>query len=432
MSPTTPSPASPARAARRALALLLLINLFNYIDRYILAAVEPLIRREFFADSDDTAKTKMGLLATAFMVSYMVLAPVFGWLADRMSRWLIVGIGVILWSLASGASGLAHTFTLMLVTRVFVGIGEAAYGPTAPTLIADMYPVKRRGSVLAWFYMAIPVGSAIGYAFGGLIAKNFSWPWAFYLVVPPGILLGVLALRRKDPPRGEADAAAARRAGRPRLADYAEIFRVPSFIYNTLGMTAMTFAVGGISFWMPTYLQEFRGMPDPASANTIFGAILVVAGLGATLLGGMTADALRARFPGSYMLVSGASMLAAFPLFLASLHTPFPLAWVLMFLAVFCLFFNTGPSNTVTANVTRPGVRASAFAITILTIHLFGDAISPAIIGRVCDMTMSAEHPRGDMNKAFLVVGGAMLVSAVLWLMGARHLARDTARAQGS
>lgn len=419
-----------ARTARRALALLLFINLFNYIDRYILAAVEPMVRDQLLAADDPNAKTKMGYLTTAFMVTYMLLAPAFGWLADRTSRWTIIGIGVILWSLASGASGLAHTYLLLLLTRIFVGIGEAAYGPTAPTLIADMYPVERRGGVLAWFYMAIPVGTAIGYAFGGLMAKHLSWHWAFYLVVPPGITLGVLAFLRKDPVRGMSDAPAARPAARPRLADYGEIFRVPSFIYNILGMTAMTFAVGGISFWMPTYILEFRGLSDPAGVNTTFGAIVVVAGLSATLLGGYTADKLRARFPGSYFLVSGVGMLLGFPFFLATLYAPFPLAWVLMFAAVFCLFFNTGPSNTITANVTRPGVRASAYALTILSIHLLGDAISPAIIGRVCDGTRSPTHPKGDMNTAFLIVGGAMVVSAVFWLLGARHLARDTARAQ--
>src|SRR5262249_9058154 len=147
--------------ARATLALLLAINLFNYIDRYVLSAVVPVLKEEF-------PTGRMGLLATAFLVSYMLTAPLFGWLADRVSRWLIVGLGVIVWSLASGASGLAETYGMLLATRIFVGVGEAAYGPAAPTLIADYFPVEKRGRVLAWFYMAIPVGSALGYAWGGL------------------------------------------------------------------------------------------------------------------------------------------------------------------------------------------------------------------------------------------------------------------------
>ena len=117
--------------ARSALSLLLAINLFNYIDRQILAGVLPKIE-EAFLKGDVDAKTKLGWLTTAFLVSYMVLSPVFGWLGDRMSRWMLVGIGVALWSLASGASGLAEGYMMLLLTRCLVGVGEAAYGPTAP------------------------------------------------------------------------------------------------------------------------------------------------------------------------------------------------------------------------------------------------------------------------------------------------------------
>jgi MFS family permease len=168
-----------------------------------------------------------------------------------------------------------------------------------------------------------------------------------------------------------------------------------------------------------------------AKVSTIFGGIVVVGGLLATLAGGYTADRLRARYPGSYFLVSGISMLAGFPFFLGVLYAPFPLAWVFMFLAVFCLFFNTGPSNTIIANVTHPSARATAFAVTIFCIHAFGDAISPAIIGRLTDSTRGPEHPAGNMTLAFMVVGVSILVGGVVWLLGVPRLARDTARVTG-
>src|SRR5438874_9578370 len=166
-----------ARSARFALALLLAINLFNYIDRYVLAAVEPEIGHEFFSLAPDDPATleKTGSLATAFLISYMLTAPLFGWLADRMSRWILIGISVMLWSLASGASGLAATFLMLLITRLFVGIGEAGYGPAAPTIIADLYPIQRRGALLAWFYLAIPVGSALGYVIGWYLGVKLGW-----------------------------------------------------------------------------------------------------------------------------------------------------------------------------------------------------------------------------------------------------------------
>src|SRR5262249_26274462 len=162
---------------------------------------------------------------------------------------------------------------------------------------------------------------------------------------------GALCFLMREPPRGQADAVTHRTA---RWADYKLILATPSYVLNTLGMTAMTFAVGGIAYWMPRYVHFNRGEPNLDMVNLIFGGIVVVSGLFATLLGGIAGDKLRSRYPGSYFLVSGWVMLLAFPLMLAILVVPFPWAWVFVFLTVFCLFFNTGPTNTVLANVTHP------------------------------------------------------------------------------
>ncbi|MDP9254475.1 MAG: MFS transporter, partial [Verrucomicrobiota bacterium] len=342
-----------------ALALLLWINLFNYIDRQLLSAVEPEIRAAFFPPDDLNAMAKTGTLGMFFLVTYMLAAPALGWLGDRFSRWVIVGICVILWSLASGASGLATSFGMLVATRIFVGIGEGGYGPAAPTILADLYSLQKRGRVLAIFCAAIPVGSALGYVLGGLIKVHLDWRWAFYLMTPPGLFLGLLCFTQRDPrERGTS----IKKPPPPAWDDYLTLFRTPSYVFNTLAQTAMTFAIGGLGFWMPAYLQ-FRHQPP--SALPIFGGIIVIAGLISTLLGGFVADRLRARYGGSYFLVSGVGMLMAFPLFLAMLFTPFPFAWLFLFGAVFLGFLNTGPSNAALANVSLPSVRATAFALNI-------------------------------------------------------------------
>jgi MFS family permease len=188
--PASPSERqTPFPGARSALVFLLLVNLFNYIDRYVLAAVVGPIKRTYFGEGGFAGREDvlsralnwfqqhvgfkpddacLGLLATALMAMYMIASPLFARLAERRSRWGLVGIGVILWSLASGASGLAGTFLALLLTRCLVGIGEAAYGPVAPTVLSDYYPVKQRGRVLAWFYVALPVGTALGFMLGEL------------------------------------------------------------------------------------------------------------------------------------------------------------------------------------------------------------------------------------------------------------------------
>ncbi len=402
--------------ARSSLALLLSINLFCYIDRYILAAILPALKSEFLA-GDPNINSKAGLLGTAFLVSYMLVAPLFGWLADRYSRWMIIGLSVALWSLASGASGLATSFTMLLLTRVFLGIGEAGYGPAAPTIISDLYPLANRGRVLAWFFMAIPVGSAIGYAFGGWAHGHLGWRWAFYLVAPPGLLLAGLCALMKDPRR-----AAASPTPHPKpkatLADYKKLLKIPSLITNILAQTAMTFAIGGLSYWAPTYITEARGLPL-GRVNIIFGVILVVAGLVSTLLGGWLGDRLRTRFPGSYFLVSGIGMMLGFPATIAMLYVPFPMAWVFIFLAMFFLFLNIGPSNTAIANVTPPSMRATAFALNILVIHALGDALSPVLIGWIKD--------RSDWNLSFFTVSTVMLLAGIIWLCSMKSLVTDTA-----
>ena len=218
------------RFARISLGLLLLINLVNYIDRYIIASVVVPIQKELLPN-DPSADEKMGYLQTAFLISYMVLSPLFGLMGDRYRRWVIIGIGVILWSLASGASGLAHTYMLLLLTRIFVGVGEAAYAPLAPTIISDLYPVEERGKKMSWFYMAIPVGSAIGYAVGGFGQRIATWHWAFFAMVVPGIILGAWALFMREPPRGQ------QVRHKATMQEYLSLLKNRSYVLNCAGMT---------------------------------------------------------------------------------------------------------------------------------------------------------------------------------------------------
>ena len=400
--------------ARSALFLLLAINLFNYIDRQILAALEPDIRATFFAVGDVNAMTKTGFLGDAFFVTYMLSAPILGLLADRFSRWIIVGCAVILWSLASGGSGLAATFAILFATRVCVGIGEGGYGPAAPTILSDLFPIETRGRIMAIFYAAIPVGSALGYVIGGLIGAHLGWRWAFYLVAPPGLLLGLLCFWQRDP---RVAANHQQKSSRRSISDYLNLFRTRSYLLNCIAMTLMTFVTGGLGFWVPAYLR-YRNQ-SPAVGMTIFGLITVVAGLVSTLLGGVIADRLRSRLPGSYFWVSGIGMLIACPIFVVALYIPFPAAWVAMFLAIFFLFLNTGPSNTALANVSLPAVRATAFAVNILVIHALGDVQAFWLLGYIGGHT--------NMRVAFLVVSGIIFASGLAWLLGVKYLPADTA-----
>ncbi|MBK9621627.1 MAG: MFS transporter [Candidatus Obscuribacter sp.] len=313
--PPDPSQSGPQVAlpgAKAAMALLLGINLFNYIDRQVLSAVVPQIKESLLAYQDHASpvvafllkvlgtmlggnaeNTMVSLLSMAFLVSYIIAAPLLSSLPVK--RWWIICGGVIIWSLASGGSGMATGFGILLLTRCLVGIGEAAYGPVAPSILADYFPVASRGKALSWFYLAIPVGSALGFVLGGLVGSTLGWQWAFYVVVPPGIILGLLCLLMKDP-RVPPKQSLAREQSR--MTQYRGFLKNRSFVLNTLAMTLMTFAIGGMAFWMPTYIHEYRNAGSLASVNIIFGAILVLSGLTATLLGGYLGRQARAAVQG--------------------------------------------------------------------------------------------------------------------------------------
>jgi predicted MFS family arabinose efflux permease len=308
---------------------------------------------------------------------------------------------------------------------MFVGVGEAAYGTTAPTIISDLFVKQRRGSALSLFYVAIPVGSALGYVFGGLIGPPLGWRAAFFVVGLPGLLVGALAYRMAEPRRGASEEVAAdeleryleRKVG---WRDYLTLLGNRSYLLNTAGMTAFTYAIGGISYWIPTFLAQERGL-SLARANLMFGGITVVCGIVGTLAGGRLADRLAPRLPGAYFLVSGLGMLLAFPLFYLALRSQQPAVYWVGFAATeLLLFLNTGPSNTVLVNVTAPRIRTTAFAINVLLIHALGDAISPVVMGAIAD--------RSDLASAFRSTTLVVALSGVLWTVGTRFYRRDSER----
>ncbi len=402
---------------RYALGLLLAVNLLNYIDRQVLFAVFPLIKTDL-----QLSDTALGFLGSAFMFSYMLFAPLFGWLGDHWSRTRLASGGLVLWSLATALAGFAPGYKTLLAARAVVGVGEASFGTVSPGLVSDFFPKEQRGRVLAWFYVAIPVGSALGYLLGGLLGQRFGWHAAFLLVGVPGLLLAVpLALLRTSP-RGGDDASPQVSTGKVSTG-YSDLFRNRSFVCNTLAMAAMTFAIGGLAQWIPSFLYRVHSL-DVAKANMMFGATTVLAGILGTLAGGWLGDRWQKKSGKGYLLVSGWGFL---------IGTPFA-AWAILapgltgcmtaiFIAEFFLFLNTGPLNTVIINVTDPAVRAMAFAVNIFFIHALGDAVSPSILGWLSD--------RWGLQSALLITPGAMLIAGLLCFVCGRFVVRDMAHVEG-
>lgn len=401
-----------SRAARWALGLLLAVNLVNYLDRQVLYSLLPLIQ-----GSLSLSDAQAGRLASAFMIVYMLAAPPIGYWADRGGRRVWISVGVLLWSLATAASGLAYTYPALLAARAAVGIGEACYGAISPSFVAEHFPAPRRGWVLALFSMAIPVGSALGYICGGAVGQRFGWRPAFFMVGLPGLLLAALCARLPEPPREpRADERPAEFSG------YLSLFKIPSFVCCTLAGAAMTFALGGFAVWMPSFFVRQWGM-DVARAGTCFGAITVVSGIIGSLAGGWLADRLQAYTSRAYFVVSGAGLLLGMPLAMAALKAPtFAGAVILLLFAEFFLFLNMGPLNAVIVAVTPLRERSMAFAANILVIHALGDAASPWLIGAWSD--------RLGLRTALVLASLALGLAGAFCAWGLKHYDQDCAQAR--
>jgi len=394
-----------ARPALVALLLLFGLNLLNFIDRYILPGAQPLIQNEFHASDE-----RMGALTTALFVTYMLTAPFTGWLGDRFRRKPLIVTGAVLWSLATLATYWVHDYWSLYFRHALVGVGEATFSIFAPAVLSDFFPARERNRILSIFYLAIPVGAALGYLLGGQVGERFGWRAPFFIGAIPGLLIaGAYALFASEPARGQSDAELVKRLTPGEMfGNGLGLFRNPAYLCATLGMAMMVFAMGGISTWMPTFLHRFAGM-SVGKAGTILGAITVVDGLAGTAVGGWLAQRwLRTDHRALYLL-SAWSMILTLPAAAIVFFGPGQWSIPALFVAEFFLFLNTGPLNAAICNAVGAEVRSSAIALNLFLIHALGDAFSPQIIGHIADMPHSTLRIGLGLTLVTLVVSGMLL-----------------------
>lgn len=390
------------KSAITALVLLTALNFLNYIDRNVLYAVQPLIEKEFHLDD-----AKIGFLTSAFFICYMVAAPLIGPLADRYSRKWIMAAGAFVWSGATLLSAVTHTYDELLLRHVIVGIGEATFVAISPAFLADLFPENIRGRIMGFFYLATPVGSALGFIVGGYLGHHYGWRTPFMICGVPGFLLGLAVLGLREPVRGASD----------HLADSVERGSIAGLIRNkaywtiTLGAAMMTFAIGGLQVWMPTFLVRMHHLRLD-EANTIFGGMTVVSGVGATLLGGWLGDRLLRRTPAAYQLVSAVGMALSIPAVIVAIFSHGWAMYPAIFLGEFFLLLNTAPLNAALVNSVSARIRATALAVNVFTIHALGDAFSPTLIGYVSD--------RSNLQIGLSLMVVAVALSAAVLFYGMR------------
>jgi MFS transporter, Spinster family, sphingosine-1-phosphate transporter len=373
---TTSSARARISPAFATLIILIVLNLLNYIDRYIVSGEVQPIQREFRATDQ-----QMGALSTAFFFVYMFAAPLTGWLGDRFRRKPLIIAGATLWSLATLAAIWIHSYSTFFARQALVGIGEATFGIFGPAVLSDLYPERDRNRILSIFYVAIPVGAALGWIAGGQIGSHWGWRTPFLVCALPGFVAAACyGLMACEPERGSTDQVT------PDLkrTTVVGVLKNPAFLSATFGLAMLTFAMGGISFWVPEFLRRSAGLSMGDSSLAV-GAITIVDGIAGTLIGGAIAQRwLRTNHRALYLL-SAWSVALTIPCGVLLFFGPHSLAIPSLLAAEFFLFLNTGPLNTAIVNSVNGPVRATAISINLFCIHAFGDTFSPQIIGAVSD-----------------------------------------------
>jgi MFS family permease len=394
------------------LVLLIGLNLLNYIDRYILPGEISLIQREFHATDQ-----QMGALTTALFFFYMFTAPATGWLGDRFRRKPLIIGGAVLWSLATLGTAWVHDYWTLYIRHALVGVGEATFGIFAPAVLADFYPERDRNRILSIFYLAIPVGAALGYVAGGELGSLWGWRAPFLICAVPGLVIAALyGWIGCEPERGSSDHV------KPTLSrtSFRGLFSNPAYLTGTFGLAMLTFAMGGISAWVPEFLRRSAGL-SVGNASQVVGAITVIDGIAGTLIGGWLAQRwLRTDHRALYLL-SFWSVALTLPCGVLVFFGPHTWAIPALFAAEFFLFLNTGPLNAAILNSVSAPVRATAVGLNLFIIHAFGDTFSPQIIGAISD--------RSNLRIGLGATLISLIVSCVILRTGARFapLLDDTA-----
>nr|XP_025719762.1 protein spinster homolog 3 isoform X8 [Callorhinus ursinus] len=479
-----------------AAAVLCYINLLNYMNWFIVAGM-LLDIQNFFQISDSNA----GLLQTVFICSLLLSAPVFGYLGDRHGRKATLSVGILLWSGAGLSSSFISPQThwllcqhswLFFLSRGVVGIGSASYSTIAPTVLGDLFVRDQRTRVLAIFYIFIPVGSGLGYVLGSAVLQlTGNWHWAFR-VLPclEAVALTLLIALVPDPPRGAAEKQEEVAVGDLRSSwceDVRYLGRNWSFVWSTLGVTAIAFVTGALGFWAPKFLFEARvvhGLQLPClqdlcndQDSLIFGILTVVTGIMGVVLGAEASRRYKKVNPRAESLICACSLLIAAPcLYLALILAPVTLLASYVFLALGELLLSCnwavvadilllsrkppvclGPMRAAWSQPTHrqhqgleqkrnspalpgqsvvvPRCRGTAEALQITVGHILGDASSPYLTGLISS-TLRAGRPDSylqsflSLQQSFLCCTFVIALAGGCFLLTALRLERDQARAR--
>ncbi len=430
--PAARSEASWRSAPGLALGVLFAINLLNFYDRQALGPLIEPIRKEFHLTD-----TQLGLLGTIFTILYAIVGVPFGRLTDSRSRKRLLAAGMMVWSALTAASGLAVSYAMLLLTRLGVGVGEAVCAPVGTSWIGDLFPVNQRSRALAFFMLAVPLGTGLSYIVSGPVAQAFGWRAALWIAAAPVVVLAPLLLLLKEPRRGASEShlsAGQHGAGW-------SVVKIPTLWWIIASGALINFNLYALGLFLPAFLTRVHGL-SVARSGLWLGVGHMVAGLFAATMGGVMGDwAIRRRQNGRMLAASGAALAAA-PMALWAVMQPagsWVAAIVLMCAAYGLLNTYYGMVYSSIHDIVAPAHRGTAMSVYFMAMYLCGASFGPVITGRLSDvMARRAAAMAGSsviteaaravgLQQAMLVIPALSLGLALVLFAGSRTVARDMA-----
>ena len=399
--------------------LLFLLYMFDYIDRTIVGALFPFLKRDW-----GISDAQCGLLVSAVYWSILIFSLPVSILVDRWSRKKSIGLMALLWSLATLACAFTRNFGQLFIARTAIGIGEAGYAPGGTAMISAMFPAEKRARMLGFWNASIPLGSALGIVLGGLIAEHFGWRHAFGIVALPGALVALLffyvrdyqtieLLKPEDGNSSEGDVTMSK-------ADIISHFaRNRTLLFNNLAFAANTFVTTSLLTWLPTYFHRLEGLPM-SKAATKGGLVMLMAIAGAPL-GGYLADRwlikrenARLLFPAASSFITSGILFAALTLGSGSFQ------YLTLLLAGFTAVMFVPAAVAVTQDVAHPGLRAVSLSLCVIIQHILGSSLGPPFIGMLSD--------RYGLKVSLMALPLFTALAGVLFMSAAGCYSDDLAR----
>lgn len=415
-----PSASSSARYVWYVIFLLAVVNAFNYMDRMALAVLLPYVKAELHLSDSE-----LGLLTgLAFSLFYALCGLPIAWWADRGVRRNIIALSLAVWSVMTALCGVAQNFFQLFAARVGVGAGEAGCTPSTQSVLCDYVPFDRRAGVLAIQGVGSMLGMMAGMTIAGWLGATLGWRWTLVALGLPGIAVALIVrFTLREPARGTFDQINAHVDSSIRQV-LGVLWRVRTFRVVTLYYAANGFTQYGLHQWWPSFYERQFGL-SLSSIGAYLGVALGLGGGFGLLFGGVLANRIARTDVRLPLVASTLVLMLAFPAAIASLFVPsVPLS--LLCVGLTALFWSI-PGGAVTAtamSVVPSQVRATAAAVNILFLAIFGFALGPFVVGLLSDFLAPVLGVE-SLRYALLAPACFLPVLAALAYMAAKSLSVD-------